>query len=226
MTREKAAQDAGRPEWLLLPGSAPEARGTGSHKYFTGRPCKRGHIDIRTTRDGHCMACERFMQGEIAKRPGQREKAREYERNRYHSNPSVKAYVQEYQSRPEVRERDRANKARWHQDNKPRRIARIKEWEQENPDRVREYTAARRAAEMNAMPAWVDREALRAVYDECARLTFSTGEVHHVDHIVPLVHPNVCGLHVPLNLQVLTAAENLRKKNSFDGTLDNDGWRG
>lgn len=181
MDRERAAIEAGHPEWAELPASAKEAREDGSHKYYTGKPCKRDHIDIRTTRDGHCMACNRFTQNELAKQPEQREKARKYEREQYHSNPKVKEYLREYQSRPE----SRAYKAQWHQENKERRVARIKEWEQENLDRVREYTAARRAAERNAMPPWVDREALRAVYEECARLTRETGKDHHVDHIIP-----------------------------------------
>lgn len=57
------------------------------------------------------------------------------------------------------------------------------------------------------------------------RLSRETGVPHAVDHIIPLTHPDVCGLDVPWNLQVLTASDNSRKRNSFDGTCDNESWR-
>ncbi|MBP2498421.1 hypothetical protein ABID82_005107 [Methylobacterium sp. PvP062] len=64
-----------------------------------------------------------------------------------------------------------------------------------------------------ATPPWADRKAIEAVYAEARRMTDVTGIPHEVDHIEPLQHELLCGLHVPWNLQVKTRDANRRKGN-------------
>lgn len=93
---------------------------------------------------------------------------------------------------------------------------------------MRVVESERRATRLNATPPWLNdaqRKQIAALYRRAAYLTRKTGIAHHVDHIVPLQHADVCGLHVPWNMQILTATENLSKNNSFDGTMNNEGWR-
>ena len=73
----------------------------------------------------------------------------------------------------------------------------------------------RRARLQQASPAWVNKTAIYAIYAEAARLKKLTGINYHVDHIVPLRGKTVCGLHVPWNLQILKAVDNIRKSNNL-----------
>lgn len=66
-----------------------------------------------------------------------------------------------------------------------------------------------------ARPPWVSADALKRFNTRRLQLQRLTGRAWVVDHIVPLSHPYVCGLTVPWNLEVTTAAANARKNNRW-----------
>ena len=92
-------------------------------------------------------------------------------------------------------------------------------WWENNPERARAMYAAqarkRFAAKVRAIPKWTDLEAVAAIYLDAQKQSAQTGIKHHVDHIVPLISPLVCGLHVEHNLRVVPADFNWSKNNRW-----------
>ena len=80
------------------------------------------------------------------------------------------------------------------------------------------HNARRRSLKLNATPPWltaIHEAQMQEMYDIARARTVQTGIEHHVDHIHPLKGKGFNGLHVPWNLQVITASENLSKRNNL-----------
>lgn len=73
-----------------------------------------------------------------------------------------------------------------------------------------------------ARPKWADLDEIDRIYAQARAITISTGVAHEVDHVIPLNHPAVCGLHVHANLRVITGAENRRKWNRWSDAMVSD----
>lgn len=87
----------------------------------------------------------------------------------------------------------------------------------ENPAAFKFRASIRRAARIQATPKWLSKEQRQEIYQIYANCP----KGYHVDHIVPLRGKNVSGLHVPWNLRIIPAAENLSKGNKLIEELVN-----
>jgi len=188
-----------------LPTTREEAKKTGSKYYFTGQPCKHGHIAPRKTK-GSCVDCLKI---EWAK--GNETRAKYF--REYNKSEAGIAAKQDYYKRNRATVIARAQ-ARTKEEKQAYRAA----WKASNPMQVLADNKIRRRKHREATPPWIDRKQkaeMRALYQIAITMTKTTGEQYVVDHIVPLRSDVVCGLHVPWNLRVITQEENLKKSNKL-----------
>lgn len=125
----------------------------------------------------------------------------------------AKAYREKYP------EKAREKALKWKRAN-PEKAAQVsKKTRQKNRSRVIANKAIYRATKYSRTPNWLtedDRWMIREIYALAVLRTKMLGFPWHVDHIIPLRGKNVCGLHVPRNLQVIPGVENTRKNNKFE----------
>jgi hypothetical protein len=196
---------------------------------MTGVACQRGHVSPRYTINNQCKACnientarrkaedpERYAQKQRECSANWRDKSPE-KIKKYREENRDKLTQKTYRWREENYERYRstANDNRRLKPNEKVKQA-AKKWRVNNKHKILAYNSARRASKSQATPPWLTKDHLREIsetYKDARLMQEATGIEHHVDHIEPLLGTNSCGLHVPWNLQILTAEENLRKGN-------------
>lgn len=116
--------------------------------------------------------------------------------------------------------RRRKNSASWREINREKARENVRASRARHPERHANYQAMRRSKKNQATPKWltpIQLAQLQEFYEISSAISMQTGILHHVDHICPLNGEFVKGLHVPWNLQILPASENIRKSNSLKG---------
>ena len=176
---------------MILPKTGKEARAIGAQRYFTGAPCKRGHVSERYSNYGHCVQCD----NERVKPKEQRAKAIKsyYESNKDKCMAATKKWKKSVGIGYEYTKKYRAK----------------------NPFTMHFFNAKRYAAKLQRTPSWLNAGhwlEIECVYKYCSALR-QIGLKYEVDHIVPLQGQLVSGLHAPWNLQLLTQSENASKGN-------------
>lgn len=162
-----------------------EALINNSAQYYTGSPCKKGHISARRAKTGECLKCRALFL--IKWRNKNPHKVKEHNATQY-----LKYETEKY---------------KWK--------ARAQKYLKNNKDKVNAKTVAYQLAKANRIPKWADAEKIKELYNQAAIKSKKTGVQWHVDHIVPLRGKLVSGLHVPENLQVIPGIENVKKANRY-----------
>jgi hypothetical protein len=165
------------------------AKAEGKSRY-EGLPCKHGHGTTRYVANQDCVECRRLYKNAA------RKKTQKYGKK---GRPLSTRTTEEKKEAARIA----AKKYR----NKP-----------ENAGRNAAKRAKRRACKIQRTPKWLSQEdhiQIKKIYTEAMQKTIDTGIKWHVDHIYPLRGEVVSGLHIPSNLQIITAVENIKKGNKI-----------
>lgn len=179
---------------------------------YIGRDCKRGHGGQRSLASKKCIVCAREAFASYrAKNP---EKARASYLKWLSKN------IDRERARSVLRrvlepDKIRANARAYRQRNIEKDRARCLKYQQNNLHRYAANTAIRRAIQKNRTPKWADIEKIMSIYKMASEMSILSGAEYQVDHVIPLNGRRVSGLHVPENLAVIAAHENMRKGNRY-----------
>ena len=165
-----------------------DARDEGLNYFMTKKPCVRKHIAPRCLSTGKCFACRDLL--------AERKKARDA------ITAKRRADLKE-----ERKAKARAYSREYYLKNAPPKKPRVK---------VDRKVASKRAADkrelarQRATPSW---SSIQPFFD-----TIDLTKIHEQssDHGIPLQHPLVCGLNIPMNLERISRHKNYVKGNYFD----------
>lgn len=207
----------GEPKFELV--SRKEAIASGAKYYFTGKPCRRGHVSLRYAVAG-CVLCTKINSQRWRVEKADRRKfmdikwradnkARIAAKYRRHKAAFPLLSKQQWAERDVEKEKVRTRKYR--EDNREYLSEYMKKWRAENKEKKmasnRNYKARRRA-NGGTHSAEDVLDIIKSQKRKCAYCRTKLGKIYHVDHIIALVNG---GSNARSNLQILCEPCNLRK---------------
>lgn len=201
----------------MTPINRKEAARLGLQRYFTGKPCKHGHVSERYVASKQCVSCaSAACRGD------------DYlaQKRQYYIDNRSRILTQQAVYNAVNAERRSEWMRGYYAENREARLASNRSWKARNKDSVMALNLRRLARQRRAVPAWFG-ELDSLVWLEAAdlvQLRFdATGIRWNADHMLALRASTVCGLHTWNNCQVIPASLNAKKKNKLALT-DNLEW--
>lgn len=157
----------------------------GLTRYFTGKPCKHGHVAERYTGNKTCCVCGNAGANKVKRRD--RAKYIAHATNWKKQNP-----LKVKESNLKTNQANPAKRNLWTANYRSAKDRRTPAW-------LTDF----------------DKLKIECMYSIASMLTRENKEPWHIDHIIPLRGENVSGLHVPSNLQFISGIDNVRKRNQY-----------
>jgi hypothetical protein len=222
--------------------SLKEAKEQGLHVYYTGKICVHGHITYRYVKDRRCSDCAKIKQQNYVannrdkitirnstnwanRTETEKLKINKYRRQYYVETKNVrlaekkKAY-EKLKLNP-IWVTNKNEKTKLYRANHDRKKYPVSEqkWRLANIGVLNAHRTKGRVAKLHRTPKWTtekDLKAIQHIYILANDFSKAFNVKYHVDHIIPLQGKLVSGLHVPGNLQIIPATDNLKKNNKFE----------
>ena len=163
-----------------------------------------------------CKDCRKTtsLKNHYADHEAGKERLRQAYEKRKAANPNLSAEIY-----ARYRESSLEHSRLAYQANAEERKAKQRLWSKTNRGIANALGRRYKLKKAKATPLWLTPEQLynmQCTYKVAAQLSETSSQKWHVDHIVPIRGKDVCGLHVPWNLQVVAQTENRRKSNTFE----------
>lgn len=174
-----------------------QALAKGLKRYFTGKPCKHGHVAERHSADGACYECRGRLNAASYQR--HRERRISHVMERYYENPTAR--IEQI--------------VKWANENRERVRGNHRSWSHKNHGKVYANTRNQQARRRGAIGTHTqeDIEEIRRMQrNRCAYCPEILGDDYEVDHIVPLKKG---GTNFRKNIQLACPSCN-KKKNAKD----------
>jgi hypothetical protein len=189
--------------------------------FFTGVPCKYGHVSYRYCANGRCSECARIRTKTIkdkypanllwiSKNEGKNPES--ISKKRYFGIDCEKCGLNERFLVNNICVHCARNNMKPLSKEANERKKKLKRlWDIKNSKKIAAYNAAQNKRKKTASPKWLSKS------DKNKMMEFyiNRPEGYECDHIIPLFGKTVCGLHVYWNMQYLKTVENNRKSNKL-----------
>lgn len=209
-------------ELLMRAATKAEAIALGLKRYFTGRPCRRGHTFERYANSGACVECQRVVGHALYARDREKRAAKHAAWQKENAEAIAERYKRYYEANKEARsasykayrqanpEKEAARHKRYQNENREVCRERGRQYRLNNPDVMRAKWAKRRSIEAGAEGKFTAADIERIAELQRGRCANCRCKLvkFHIDHIEPLSRG---GSNWPSNLQLLCPPCNLRK---------------